>query len=584
MSPALPIAVAAIDPQASTAPPSPHPPAVRRTITLYGLALLSALLLNLCFPIAGPVRAWRTFFAFVGAVPLLIALAGRPLARKRFLWESWLLGWCFGTAWYALNCYWIYRTMNVYGKLSIPISALILFLFSSIMALMCAAFGLLIGLLRKGSHGMILPLAATPALWVAVDLWGQYGFRVPWDQLGYSQIDNHLLTLLAPYTGVSGITFTLLAINAALAAGLLLRGNRGRLPLALGSFAAMVLWAGGTFAPAPAPTQAIAVLLQENLDVRQALNWAAQVPDPRTGQMRTRWDVNTQAFVAASQQTCTSFIPGIPEMGASTITPSCAPAAASLIVWPEAPAPFREYSPRFLALMHTLTAATNAPAIVGNVARDRAPNHVDLYNAASVFAPDGDLVGRYAKIHLVPWGEYIPYQRIFGFVHGLTPNAGQFTHGWARPVFTLQGRRYGVFICYESIFPNEVRQFVKNGAEVLVNISDDGWYGDTSAPWQHLNMARMRAIENRRWLLRDANTGVTAAIDPWGRVTQSAPRHIFTSLAVRYAFRDDLTFYTRHGDVFAFACAAVSLGLVLFAGIRPLATRTASATRSGWES
>jgi apolipoprotein N-acyltransferase len=109
------------------------------------------------------------------------------------------------------------------------------------------------------------------------------------------------------------------------------------------------------------------------------------------------------------------------------------------------------------------------------------------------------------------------------------------------------------------VFADEVRQFAQMGAEVLVNISDDAWYGDTSAPWQHLNMARMRAIENRRWILRDTNNGVTAAIDPYGRVRQSIPRHVEDALPARYGFRDDTTFYTEHGDVFATLCAILGL-------------------------
>jgi apolipoprotein N-acyltransferase len=153
---------------------------------------------------------------------------------------------------------------------------------------------------------------------------------------------------------------------------------------------------------------------------------------------------------------------------------------------------------------------------------------------------------------------------MFFFAHKLTRQAGNFSRGTERSVFTLNQHRYGIFICYESIFADEIRHFAKNGAEVFVNISDDGWYGDTSAPWQHLNMARMRAIENRRWLLRDTNTGVTTAIDPNGRVLKSAPRGIFTSLAVQYGFRDDLTFYTRYGDVFAYACGIITLGAIFY--------------------
>ena len=281
--------------------------------------------------------------------------------------------------------------------------------------------------------------------------------------------------------------------------------------------------------------------------------------DPKTGKYIDLWDVTTDRFVQWSERNCTPYIAGMPETGAPLVTPSCDGAKASLIVWPEAPSALQEGDPRFRVLMQRMTTSTGAAAIVGNAAADVRATHVDLYNAASVFAPDGTLLGRYAKIHLVPWGEYIPFKEFFSFAHGLTRNAGKFTHGWKRTVFRLNGHHYGIFICYESIFAGEIRQFALNGAEVLVNISDDGWYGDTSAPWQHLNMVRMRAAENRRWILRDADTGVTAAVDPYGRITQSVPRHEFTSLAVRYGFNDELTFYTRYGDVFALLCGILSL-------------------------
>ena len=333
-----------------------------------------------------------------------------------------------------------------------------------------------------------------------------------------------------------------------------------------GAAATVLLEAGLLWHPAASPTSATAVLLQENLSVQQDKAWAGTQWDPKTGKYVDQWDVNTGRFLQWSERTCTPYIAGMPETDAPVVTPECGDAGArppqtkaSLIVWPEAPSALSEGDPRFRALMVRMTAATGAAAIVGNAAADVRGTHVDLYNAASVFAPDGALLGRYAKIHLVPWGEYVPFEKFFSFAHGLTRNAGRFTHGWKRSVFRLNGHHYGIFICYESIFADEIRQFVVNGAEVLVNISDDGWYGDTSAPWQHLNMARMRAVENRRWLLRDTNTGVTAAIDPYGRITQSAPRHEFTSLAVRYGFNDDLTFYTRFGDVFALVCGILSI-------------------------
>ena len=140
--------------------------------------------------------------------------------------------------------------------------------------------------------------------------------------------------------------------------------------------------------------------------------------------------------------------------------------------------------------------------------------------------------------------------------------------GSNRTVFPFRGHTYGTFVCYESIFGDEVRQFVKNGAQVLVNISDDGWYGDTSAAWQHLYMVRMRAIENHRWILRATNTGVTAAINPYGRVTAAAPRHQRTSIRVHFGYENDLTFYARYGDLFAYACAFIT-AIALALSLRP---------------
>jgi apolipoprotein N-acyltransferase len=195
------------------------------------------------------------------------------------------------------------------------------------------------------------------------------------------------------------------------------------------------------------------------------------------------------------------------------------------------------------------------------------------YVSAMIYNASGEEIGRYDKIHLVPFGEYVPFARLLFFAHKLTGKVGLYTPGSMRKVFHIDGpdgqtHRYGVFICYEAVFADEVRQFARLGAEVFVNVSDDGWYGDTSAPWQHLNMARMRAIENRRWILRDTNNGVTAAIDPYGRVRQSIPRHQVDALPARFGFRDDITFYTAHGDVFAWVCVILCIGVVLWSANR----------------
>jgi apolipoprotein N-acyltransferase len=528
---------------------------VRNSQTRLALALLSAVLLNLCFPLAGPLPAWHAVFAWVGAAPLLLALVAND-EGPRPLWRGFFTGWVFGVPWYAINCYWIYQTMYLYGGLPAAAALGILLLYSLIMGLYYGLFGWLIVFVRHATGGVRAPLLLAPFLWTAIDLLGAHLIKVPWDQLGYSQVDNTALTSIAPWTGTYGVTFVLLAVNALFAAGLALKKKQW---LAIAAAATLVLEMGVLWRPAPSPTSATAVLLQENLSVQQDNSWAGTEWDPKTGKYLDLWDVNTDRFIEWSERTCTPYIAGMPEIHAPVVTPGCDGAQASLIVWPEAPTAMTEGDPRFRAMVGRMTTATGAAAIVGNAAADVRGTHVDLYNAASVFTPEGALLGRYAKIHLVPWGEYVPFAKLFSFAHGLTRNAGRFTHGWKRSVFRLHGHRYGIFICYESIFADEIRQFAVNGAEVLVNISDDGWYGDTSAPWQHLNMARMRAVENRRWLLRDTNTGVTAAIDPYGRITQSVPRHEFTSLAVRYGFNDDLTFYTRFGDVFGLVCGILSM-------------------------
>jgi apolipoprotein N-acyltransferase len=237
----------------------------------------------------------------------------------------------------------------------------------------------------------------------------------------------------------------------------------------------------------------------------------------------------------------------------------------TILLWPEAPSHFFTSDPFFVNSLGFLARTLKTPAIVGSLGIDPTTqnrNGYYEYDSAALFDAAGAFHGRYDKIHLVPWGEYVPYQQFFSFAQKLTEGVGNMDRGTERSVFNAGGHSYGTFICYESIFGDEVRHFALNGAQVLVNISDDGWYGDTGAPWQHLNMTRMRAIENHRWLLLDTNTGITTAIDPQGRTLQEAPRHTRGAYAFPFAFTQGLTFYTRYGDWFAYLCAGITLGFV----------------------
>jgi apolipoprotein N-acyltransferase len=235
-----------------------------------------------------------------------------------------------------------------------------------------------------------------------------------------------------------------------------------------------------------------------------------------------------------------------------------------LIVWPESPSPFYTNDPLFREAVSALAKQSGTWVVAGAIGIKPALHNggaaSQIFNSAALVNPQGDWVGRYDKMHLVPFGEYLPFPQLFSFAGGLTKEVGEFQRGASRTPLDAGGERFGTFICYESIFPDEVRQGPLQGAQALLNISNDGWYGDSGAWKQHLQQTEMRAIENDRWLLAGTNTGMTASIDPYGRVVVATPRKVRTVLAAPYALISGTTFYTRHGDWFAYLCAIISVG------------------------
>ena len=550
-------------------------------LRLWGLAVLSGVLQVVPYPIAGPVPVWRTHVCWVALVPLLLALVterrdGRPLGAL----AGAGLGYAAGFCWYLGSCYWIYQTMNLYGGLSKPVSAGILVLFCLYLGLYHALFGATIGTLRRSRLGREGTLLLVPFAWVGVELLRSRITGFPWDLLGITQVDNLMLRRLAPITGVCGISFVIAAVNALWLLRIRVRERRWTRPaLAVAGVVLVAAYALAALRFRPTAVRGTlgerrgtATLLQENLEVG-----AAQTGPPESE------DQLLESFSALSRQPSLTLLNGMPEMagtrgvrrqrssvlrlpeGGHGLADVAEP--TNLVVWPESPAPFQEGQAEFRTAMASLARGVGAPIIVGNIGADRSAdpamsganrNGVDLFNSASFIGADGRFAGRYDKMHLVPFGEYVPYKRLFFFAGHLLDEVGTFQPGAHRRVFTTGGHGYGVFICYESIFGDEVREFAQQGADVLVNISNDGWYGDTSAPWQHLNMVRMRAIENHRWVLRATNTGVTGAIDPEGRVVAAAPRHVRTAIRVPFvSYEQDMTFYAAHGDWFAWGCLGV---------------------------
>ena len=534
-------------------------------VRLWAMAVLSGVLQVLPFPIAGPVPVWRTAFCWVALVPMLIALTGKDATKRPLrVIEGAALGYCSGFIWYFGNCYWIYRTMHFYGGLTEPVAAGILALFCLYLGLYHALFGALVAAVRRSRLGVRGALLLSPFAWVAVELARARITSFPWDPLGIAQVDNALLTHLAPWTGAYGLSFVIAAVNALWLTRITVKERRfTRAILTVAGIVIVALYlvlARRVQEPTDKDTSATAILVQENLEVGAA---AAETGPPLTVPQEL------DAYSALTLHPDLDYCLGIPELastkctrvtsGARTITAS---PPTDMIIWPEAPNEFLERDRDFRKAMSSLAHAAGAPIIVGTIGIDADPGverRYDQYNSADFITPDGSLVGRYDKMHLVPFGEYTPYKRLFFFAGSLLQDVGLFDAGKRRTVFPTGGHTYGTFICYESVFGDEIRQYANLGADVLVNISDDGWYGDTSAAWEHLNMVRMRAIENHRWVLRATNTGVTASIDPYGRVVMAAPRHIRTSLRVGFDYERDVTFYAAHGDLFAYFCSLITL-------------------------
>jgi len=525
------------------------------------LVLLSAGLQILVFPLPN-----LYMLCWVAVTPLLLALlrarqpdtlqlrAGIKLLPAKPL-QAFLLGYVCGILWYAGTCYWIYQVMRQYGGVNAPAAVGILVLFCLYLAIYHGLFGLLIGLLAGDSRFGRRALVLAPLLWVAVELARTRVTGFPWDLLGTTQVDNIPLARIATVTGVYGLSFEIMIVNAAWTAAFLVPREK-RKPLLLAVIAAVLVLQAGRLVPAPTSvSDRVATLVQANVPILEGADWTT---DYFTATLHDLTEISQNPGSASS----TSGPPSHPD----------------LMVWPESPAPFYATDPFFRGAVGHLARQTNAWVLTGSIgSRGLSENRAQptaIYNSAGLVSPSGEWVSRYDKVHLVPFGEYVPFKRMFGFAGGLTKEVGDFSRGNSRAPLEADGTRLGVFICYESIFPDEVRQFAAQGAQVLVNISNDGWYGDSGAYAQHLKQSRMRAVEDARWLLLDTNTGVTASVDPYGRIVATLPRKVRAALQAPYALSIATTFYTRHGDWFAYLCAIISaVALIWRLGIPEKAER-----------
>jgi apolipoprotein N-acyltransferase len=469
------------------------------------LSLTTGALLVLIFP-----RFNFTWLAPFALTPLLIACAREPRWKRRFL-----NGWASGTLFWFFVCIWIQFVLEVHGGMGRWGGWFAFTLFAVLKGLHTALFAALAGALIRTIWAA--PLIA--ALWTAIEFahgslglaWLGLGFS--WLDLGDAAIDWPLLLRLVPITGVYGISFVLAMLAATPALAAIKKSWRTLTPLT----AFPLLFALPALPPATTPTESVQVL-QPNVATE------------------ARW----------TEQSFTDFERRLSALSLDESAP--------LIVWPEAPAPFVPDRPAFKNYISGIAQSAHASLLFGGLAYT--PDGAPL-NSAFILNPDGEITGRYDKIQLVPFGEYIP--PAFGWVNRITGEAGDFVPGTQVIPFAANGHKLGVFICYESAFPGLVRRFTAGGAQLLVNISNDGYFGDSAAREQHLSLARMRAVENNRWLLRSTNDGITAMIDPAGRITQTIPPHVETSEIMRFNYTSGLTLYARYGDWFPWVCIVTCL-------------------------
>jgi len=447
-----------------------------------------------------------TLLAPVALAPLLLACASEPSWKRRFI-----LGWASGFVFWFAVCSWIQFVLEVHGGMGRWGGWGTFVLFAILKGLYTATFAALVGPVMQRTWA--IPGAA--ALWTAVEYahgtiglaWVGLGFA--WLDLGNAGIDMPLLPRLAPITGVWGMSFVLAMIGCAVALAFLRR------PLMqyawLASLALLPLLPSP---PVPHAGNERARVVQPNIDTEA--EWTPE----SMAQLQQR-------MVLLSE-----------------------PSEASLILWPEAPAPFYPQNDDFRKYVSDLARDSKSAILLGGVARTSTGAPL---NSAFLFSANGEMAtDRYDKIQLVPFGEYIP--DAFGWVNRITHEIGDFVPGTRIVTFPLNDYRLGAFICYESAFPNLVRQFTKGGANVLVNLSNDGYFGHSAAREQHLILVRMRAAENRRWIVRATNDGITAVIDPAGREIARLALYTQTSAVFRYNPETELTPYVRFGDWFAWTC------------------------------
>lgn len=498
----------------------------------YVFSFLSGVFLVLCFPTAG---LWG--LAWVALMPFLVSLAEFGLG------EGFKAGFLMGLPYFFGTQYWIYHSINHYGGASFAVSISTVLLLAAYESLYIGLFGMLFSYSIRNTPLPALFLA--PTYWVVMEFVRSYAFTgFPWSSIGYTQYEFLSAIQFADITGIYGVSFLVVAVNGAVADVFIARRRRKEKPLAN-------LW------PTAVGLAALAVFVLVVLGYGQF----------RLNQHRPGRDVKVSVVQGSIDQSF-KWDPAYRDevLGIyKELTVGVAAEEPGLIVWPESAVPaYWERDAEHTSDMRRFASTLGTELLFGAVTVKDA---YELANSAVLLGKNGETLYIYDKIHLVPFGEYVPLKSVLGlFVNRLVEGVGDYVPGRSYNKANAEVGSFGTLVCYEVIFPGLVRKFYKRSGDLMVTITNDGWFGRTTGPYQHFSMGVLRAVENRKPLVRAANTGISGFIDSNGRILRSLP--LFERGAITEEIRTDSTrtFYSRFGDLFSYLCIITTI--ILLASIR----------------
>ncbi|MDD5232541.1 MAG: apolipoprotein N-acyltransferase [Syntrophales bacterium] len=496
-----------------------------------GLALLSGLLLFLSFPKFG-----SGIFAWIALVPLLRSLKG--ISPNAALAQGFTAGIVYNIG----IVYWVTYVIANYGDLPFYASVLAMVLLASALSCYVALFAAGTAWMKKRG---IPEFLSAPVLWTGIEFAKGYLFTgFPWENLAYSQHAFPLFIQITDITGTYGLSFLIVLVNAAVLDLLFSGATRRRV---LAQTAVAVLLVAGTAVYgyirqgeidriAAAGEERTVALIQGNID--QSIKWNPEFQEETLEIYR--------------------------ELSLAAIRTNPSP---ELIVWPETATPFFfQNEDQRQRRITDISIVGKSHLLLGSPSFRREGGMENCQNSAFMVSPDGRITGRYDKVHLVPFGEYVPLRESCPILTKIVAGVGDFLPGSGFNPLQMGPLRAGVLICYEAVFPDIGAAYARAGAQFFINITNDAWFGRTSAPYQHLTMAAFRAVENRRYLVRAANTGISAVIGPTGAIESASGLFERTVLKGRFRAMSVKTFYTEYGDVFAYAC----LAFIFVLGIRAI--------------